>query len=328
MLRTRQFLTMAGLTAVEAIRQPICLLLTTAGVVLTALVPLLVMHNFGEDGKLARDSGLALHFVLGLWIAGYAASSSLATEMKSGTASAVLSKPVSRWIFFLAKFAGVAGVVVAFSACATVATLLSERVAEKFYYTPQLTGYVTDWQTGTLLLLAPAAAYLAAGCMNYFAKRPFGSAAFGLLFVSLLLVAVVAGCFDRSGRPVPFDLDVQWRLLPASLLITMALIVLSAIAMALSTRLGTVPTLTLAAVIFVAGLMSDYLFGQAARSSWIADLLYHAVPNWQHFWLSDALSNNGTIPWAYVGSAALYALTYSAGVLCLGLLSFGHAEMK
>ena len=70
MLRIRQFLTMAGLTAVEAIRQPICLLLTTACVVLTALIPLLTLHNFGEDGKLARDSGLAFHLVFGLLVAG------------------------------------------------------------------------------------------------------------------------------------------------------------------------------------------------------------------------------------------------------------------
>jgi len=328
MLRIRQFLTMAGLTAVEAIRQPICLLLTTACVVLTALIPLLTLHNFGEDGKLARDSGLAFHLVFGLLVAGYAACSSLAAEMKSGTASAVLSKPVSREIFYLAKFVGVAGVVGAFSACATVATLLSERVAEKFYFTAELAGYVTDWQTGTLLVLSPVVAFLVAGWINYVTRRPFGSAAFGLLFAGLLLVLLISGFFDRSGHVVPFKLDVLWRLVPASLLVTLALLVLAAIAMALSTRFGAVPTLTLSGAVLGAGLMSDYLLGQKADSSWIAALLYRVIPNWQHFWLSDALSNNGAIPWAYLVSAVFYALAYSAGILILGLVSFRHAEMK
>ena len=328
MLRIRQFLTMAGLTAVEAGRQPICLLLTTTCVVLTSLVPLLNMHDFGEDGQLARDSGLAFHFVLGLFIAGYAACSSLAAEMKSGTASAVLSKPVSRGAFFLAKFTGVAAVVVAFSACAGLATLLSERVAERFYFTPRLTGYITDWQTGTLLVLSPVAAYLAAGGINYSTKRPFGSIAFGLVFVGLLGVALVAGFFDRTGSYAPFNLDVQWRILPASLLVTLALIVLSAVALTLSTRLSTVPTLTFCGAILVAGLTSDYLLGQRAQASRLAGVLYRLLPNWQHFWLSDALSHGGVIPWSYVGSAALYAVAYSAGILCLGLWSFRNADMK
>jgi hypothetical protein len=320
--------TPAGLTAVEAIRQPICLLLTTTCVVLTALIPLIAMHNFGEDGKLVRDSGLAFHLVFGLFVAGYAACSSLATEMRSGTASAVLSKPVGREVFFLAKFVGVAIVVVAFSACATLTTLLSERVAEKFYSIPELTGYITDWQTGTILILAPFVAYLIAGAINYVARRPFGSTAFGLVFLCLLAAAFVAGFFDRTGHRAPFDLAVEWRILPASLLVTLALIVLSAIAMAMSTRLSTVPTLTFSGAILAAGLMSDYWLGEKAAISRIAGFFYRIIPNWQHFWLSDALSNGGTIPWTYVIGAAFYAAAYSAGILCLGLLSFRHVEMK
>jgi len=41
--------------------------------------------------------------VFGVFVSGYAACVSLAREMRTGTASAVLSKPVSREIFFLAK---------------------------------------------------------------------------------------------------------------------------------------------------------------------------------------------------------------------------------
>ena len=88
MLRVRQFVTLSILTAVEATRQPICLLLTTTCILLTMLTPMLALHNFGEDGRLARDSGLAYQFVFGLFVAAYAACSSLAREMRSGTASA------------------------------------------------------------------------------------------------------------------------------------------------------------------------------------------------------------------------------------------------
>ena len=324
----RQFAAVAGLTAAEAARQPICLLLAATCVLLIGLTPLLVMYKFGEDGKLVRDSALAYHLVFGLFIAGYSAASCLAREMKSGTASAILSKPVSRELLFLAKFFGVSVVVLLFSLCATGATLLSERVAEKFVFTGDLVGYVMDWRTGRLLLAAPFAALLTAALINYLGGRTFGSSAFALLLLFVLLAFFVSGFYDRTGGLASFDFRVQWRILPASCLVTMALIVLSAIALSLSSRLQAVPTLTLCASLLVLGLMSDYLFGRACDTSRLSAFIYAVLPNWQHFWACDALNGGRAIPWSYVLNVAVYGAAYSAGVLCLGALSFKHAEMK
>ncbi|MFC1498065.1 ABC transporter permease [Verrucomicrobiota bacterium] len=328
MLRIRQFFTLTGLTAIEAIRQPICLLLTASCVLLIALVPLIQLHNFGEGGKFVRDSALALHFVFGLFIVGYAASSSLAREIKKGTALTVLSKPVGRELFFLSKFFGIICLVLLFSMCASIATLLSERVAEKFYSDGRFLGWHLDGQTGIMLLTVPFAAFLTAGLINYRLKRPFESTAFGLLLMFLLLVMLIAGFFDISGQPASFDLHVQWRIVPAGILIAMALIMLSSIAMVLSTRLSTVPSLMIGTGIFMIGLMSDYLFGRNAGSSRVAAFFYRILPNWQHFWVSDALSGGGTVPGVYILSTGFYALMYIAGILCLGMLLFRHTEMK
>ncbi|MDD4872146.1 MAG: ABC transporter permease [Kiritimatiellae bacterium] len=328
MLRIKQFLAMAGLTALEAIRQPICLLLSAGCVVLIAAVPLMIMHTFGEDGKQVRDSALAFHFVFGLFIAGHASGTLLSHEMKSGTASAVLSKPVSRELFFLSKFTGITVVVMLFSMCAAIATLLSERVAEKFYFTNTLTGYITDTQTGAMLFGAPFVACLVAALINYRFKRPFASTAFVMLLFSLLFVLVMSGFFERNGTWMPYDFHVQWRIVPVSILITMALVVLAAIAIALSTRLDTVPTLVISSTVFLLGLMSDYIFGRFAENSGFSAFLYMVVPNWQHFWAADALSGGGNVPWEYVINAGLYAAAYSTGILCLGMFSFRHVEMK
>jgi len=330
MYRIRQFLALAGLTALEATREPVILLLTGAGVALAALAPLLFVFQFGEEGKLARDGGLALHFVFGAIVAVYAASSALSREMRSGTAAAVLSKPVGRPLFFLAKFAGVCVVVVAFSLCAAVSTLLCERVAEKFSLalTDQPMPYLTDWQTGFLLLLAPAAALAVAALSHYFTRRPFGSAAFGLLIVSLLTVFLVSCFFDRAGSPHGFDPQVQWRILPASLLVTLGLVVLSSVALTLSVRLDTVPALAACGVVAFLGLTSDYFLAQRAAHSIGAACLYRLLPNWQHFWMADALDRGGTIAPAYLAGTALYALLCAAGVVCVGIALFGRSEVE
>jgi ABC-type transport system involved in multi-copper enzyme maturation permease subunit len=328
MYRLRQFVTLVRLTAVEAMRQPICVLLAATGLFLTAITPLVVIYKFGEDGKLARDSGLAFHLVFGLMITAYAAGTSLARELRSGTAAAVLSKPVGRHMLFLAKYTGVAVVTVLYSIGAMGATLLSERVDEKFVYTRTMTGSFMDWQTGALLTAAPFVALLVAGIVSYRTRRAFGSSAFVLLILSVLTVFVVSGFFDRIGNWAPFDYQVDWRLLPAGLLLTLALLVFAAIAAGLSSRFNTVVTLVACVVILMVGLVSDYMLGRYAGGSWLAAGLYRIVPNWQHFWMSDALSGGGHIPWDYVGKAAAYAGLYTGSMLCLGLAVFNRAEVK
>ena len=55
--------------------------------------------------------------------------------------------------------------------------------------------------------------------------------------------------------------------------------------------------------------MSDYLFGKRAESgSWWAGVVYAVVPNWQLFWMADALEGKKSIPWAYVGKAFGYVI--------------------
>lgn len=328
MRKLKQFITLAGMTSLEAIRQPICLLLSSTCVLLTGLVPLITLHQFGEEGRLARDSGLAIHLVFGLLISGYIAGTSLNREMKSGTASAVLSKPVSREMFFLSKFAGIVLVIILFSICATMATLLSERVAEKFQTTGAVHGYVTDWQTGIMLICAPFAAYLLAGFFNYKLRSPFESTAFELLLLTLVCI-IIASCFhERSGHMSPFTFIFKWQVISASLLITIALVIISAIAISLSTRFEIIPTMCITSGIFLLGLISDYSFGRLMmEGSFLCGVLYRILPDFQHFWLSDAISDGGVIPLQYITNAALYAVTYTAGILCLGVISFRKSDM-
>jgi hypothetical protein len=327
MARFRQAVALAGLTALEVLRQPVCLLLFLISVTLTALLPFLILHRFGEDGKLVRDSAFALHAVFGIFVAGYAATTALSREMEGGTASAVLSKPVSRDVFFLAKFVGVVGVVAVFSLCSGLTALLVERVAEKFVMSTGMVGYLSDNQTGCLLLLAILASCLVGAYANYKHQRPFGSITLTTLLAGLVLCILVASFFDRAGQWAPFASRLNWHLVPVSLLITMALVLMSAFAMALSTVVGTVPTLTVCSAVFVLGLMSDYLFGRHAAESLWARALYSILPNWQHFWVCDQLNAGGQVAGTYLGLATLYAAVYSAALLCLGVVVFRQRDV-
>ena len=308
-----QFTAIAALTLLEAVRQPVTLLLTALTVLFTASIPLMVLYDLGDAQRLVRDSGLALHLVGGLALGGFAACSTLSREFRKGTASAVLSKPIHKASFFLAKFAGVAALVVFFSAVMASATMLATSMVGASYDTHAL--------PGVALFGAVILALTVAGLQNYFTGTIVASRAF------LLLVLLVPAAAVGIGLTGPAEVHLPLEILPASVLVTLAILVLSALAVSLATRLAVVPVLVVCSTILMVGLMSDYLFGRHAATSGVSALLYGLLPNWQHFWAVDAL-NAGGVPWSYVVSAASYAAFYLAGILTLGIVAFHRMEVR
>lgn len=332
MLYWKQLKILAGLSAAETMRQPVCLLLTLCCVVFTVTTPLVTVHNFGEGGRLARDSGLAFQFMFGLFLSGYAACAAMARERRSGTAAVVLSKPVSRGTFFTATFLGIATVIGLFSTTAALATLLAERIALRFTIS---SGYSVDLLTAVLALGCPVLACTIGGWLNFRSGRVFQSTALVLLPLLLAGVAALSGGFSRTGTWTPYAPTLQWQIIPAAILVLLGLMMLAAIALSLAVRLSLVPTVCICFGLLLLGLTSDALIGPhaAAESSpacfhWATTLAYAAIPNWQHFWAADAISHGGHIPMLTLAQTVFYAILYTSGILCLGQAAFQHTEIS
>src|SRR3974390_3857258 len=105
----RQFRNMAANAFMELVRQPIFLLLMTGSVLFEIFLAVPYYFAFGDEMKLVKTSALAVMLLAGLFGAVLSASASLAREIRGGTALVVLSKPVGRAQFLVAKFTGLAG---------------------------------------------------------------------------------------------------------------------------------------------------------------------------------------------------------------------------
>jgi ABC-type transport system involved in multi-copper enzyme maturation permease subunit len=316
----RQLVTIATNAFMELARQPIFLLLMTSSASFSVFLASVYYFGFGDDMLMTKQSVLAVIFVSGLFGASISASAAVAHEIRSGTALAVLAKPVGKAQFLLGKFLGLAGALTLMTYVNCLAALLASRMAFDAYGGPD------KWALGIffgLLVLA----YALGGFTNYFLRRPFvPDAAF--FVVALVTVAFMAINFiDKDGNLQSFAKGVDWRLLPATILILFALWVLAGIALACSTRWEMIPTLALCSAVFLLGLMSDYLFGRH-QGVWWANILYTITPNWQLFWLSDALETGRTIPWSYVSKALAYMLGYLGAALALALLLFEDRELS
>lgn len=307
----------------ELIRQPIFLLLMTGSVLFEIFLAVPYYFALGDEPKLVENSALAVMLLSGLFGAVLSASVSLAREIRSGTALAVLSKPVGRAQFLLAKFAGLAAALAVLTYVNMVGVLLASRMAFDAYGK-------TDMPALLIFAAGIAVAYGLAGFSNFFLRRPFVSDAVLAFVVMATLAAFVIFQFTTQQQSLNTVAVVDWRLVPAGILILFALWILAALALACSTRLDTIPTMAICSAFFLLGLMSDYFFGRpAAQGHGWASMLYSIIPNWQLFWLADAIeTGKNTYQWAYVGKAFGYMVCYAGAALAVGTMLFEERELS
>jgi ABC-2 type transport system permease protein len=319
----RQFITIAGNAFMELIRQPIFLLLMTVSALFEIFLACVNYFGFGDEPKLVKNSALAVMLLAGLFGAVLSASASVAREIRSGTALAVLAKPVGRAQFLLAKYAGLALALSVLTFVNCIAALLATRMAFDAY------GDI-DYPGLEVFCGALVVAYGLGGLTNFFLRRPFVSdAVFAVVVMAVLAFGVLQFIPRDAGRMGADYVGMDWRVVPASALILMALLILAALALACSTRVEMVPALAICSALFLLGLVSDYFWGTRAKAgSWWASVLYTVTPNWQLFWVADALDEKNTIPLAYLGKALGYACAYIGAILALALVLFEDRELS
>ncbi len=319
----RQFTTIATNTFMELVRQPVFLLLTTASAAFSVFLASVPYFGFGDDPILVKQSVLAVMLLAGLLGAVLSASNTLAREIRTGTALSVLSKPVGRAPFLLAKYTGLAAALAVLNYVNTVAALLASRMAFDAYGGADLRALAIIF--GCLVF-----AYAVGGFTNFFLRRPFVSDALFAVVVMMTVAFAIVASLPKFNTPDATGGNVDWRLIPASLLVLCALWMLAGLALACSTRLEMISTLAVCSGFFLLGLMSDYVFGTRAKDgSWWANAVYAAVPNWQLFWMGDALAGAKSVAWTrYIGTSLVYTVCYVGATLCAALWLFEDRELS
>ena len=319
----RQFTTIATNAFMELVRQPVFLLLTTATALFEIFLATPYYFAFGDEPKLVKNSTLAVMLLAGLFGAVLSASASLAREIRAGTALAVLSKPIGRAQFLLAKYAGLVVALTVVTYVNTVAALVASRMSFDAYGK-------TDLPAVAIFFGGVVVAYALGGFSNFFLRRPFVSDAMFALVLMVTVAAFLIFQFTTQKQSVGEMATVDWRMVPAAVLILFALWILAALALACSTRFDMIPTLAICSAFFLVGLMSDYLFGRPAeKGAWWGTVLYTLIPNWQNFWLADALeTGKSTFHWGYVAKAFAYVVCYVGAVLAAAVTLFEDRELS
>ena len=311
----------------EAAAEPVSMLLALVALLAVHLAPGFQFHRFGEPGRLARDGGLSALLVFGLSLAATAAVRAVGRELDSGTATVTLSRPVPRPLFLCAKVFGVFLAFLLFAAGVTAATVLSVSSSV-------LGSAAAGIDDGTARVSGPClvlglggvlAALLAAAAAHRFARRRFGVVAFVLLAAFQVLALAVLSLFHFVPglqfvfSPSTFDIqssvfNILSSLLPAAFCVAAFVGVFICAAAALAVRLRPAAVAAALLVLLALSLFAPALSLPAAVSAALAAF----VPDFQNFWLADALARGGSLPAAYVAAALSAAAALAVVWLLVG----------
>ena len=285
----RKIWSIAYATALEILSEPLSLLVLLAALVLTVLAPAFHYHQFGEATRMARDAGLSSVFTCGTVIAIFGTIRAFRREIESGTMAMALAHPVSRTSFFLAKTGGACAAYLVFTAIVFFTALvivdgaaIGGTIAAKSGDIARLHG--PNFAEGVGVIVLPL---VLAAAFNRFGRMRFVLSAFAL---SLLLAIAFAGLSILR--------DGAWllRLLPVAVLIGVFTAVLLSASAAFAVRLKA---------------------NAAASAAGVVLLVF--LPAIGNYYMADALSKGGSVPWSYVGCAVLAAVPAVLLFLLLGI---------
>lgn len=346
-----QLAAIARNTFVESVRQPIVLVVAVIATLLIILSNPLAAFTLEDDQRMFVDIGLSTVFISMAVIASFIATNVISREIENRTVLTVVSKPVGRPVFVVGKYLGVAGALLLVFLYLSFAFLLVE-----------MHGVLKTVRTPVhqpVLVFGTLAAVVGIGAatwMNFFYGRSFASCAMAILTpaagIAYLLAMLfgpdfspnsAATIFEGVGEVKPvFELPI-WTALG---MLAIGVLMLASIAVAASTRLGQVLTLSVTLGVLVLGLLSDWLFARPAQqvaaliernpdgATWglraqkvALDALYAVTPNFQVFWLADAINQDRSIPLAYVARTVPYGLLMIAAALLLAVFLFQRREV-
>ena len=355
-------------TFLEAIRQPIFVVLILVGALFMVICPFLAAYSMDPgsgDNRMLVDLQMGNLFFIGMFLAAFTATGVVAAEMESRTALTIVSKPVPRPLFILGKFLGVSGALLVAHYILLITLLFTIRHKVLQNADDGLDGPVLLFGVGGLAL-----AFVCAAAANYLYNRVFASVFTGLLAgvltVSLLMVSLIGP--EWSFQPPLHDWQdhagQMFQIVLGAWLMFQGVLIVTAAAVACSTRLSQVMTLMICLIILPIGLTSgtiaqlvdatlgipgnasawqsfqaiaasDHTFVQKAVFA-VGKILYLLSPNLQFHWPSDAITQghslvhdpDGAFSISYLARVSAYTAAYLTALLAAAVALFQKREVS
>lgn len=279
----------------EAIRQPLFWVLLLASMFFMFLAVFIPYFTLGEDLKMMKDLQLDAILLPCLILTIVTAALSIAEEIEGRTAITVLSKPIARWQFILGKFFGI-----------LLAALLMAVILTVFL------GFTINFKINYEGLEdLPGPQHLTEAVQATTRALPLV-----LLAPTEYLLNVFVAIYAMSPGPI---------------LIFCQVTILTAVAVALATRLPLVLNLVVSFGVFFMGRITNVLETQATGNTLVlffAQVFGFSLPPLGYYDVGPTLAQGlNDVPWSYIGHSWLHGLIYTGMALLLGLVLFEDRDL-
>lgn len=262
-----QALAIARNAFVESLRQPAMLFIMLGSGVLQILIPWMTgfamgLEETGElegDNKLQFDIGLSTVFVFATILAAFIATATLSREIENRTSLTVVSKPVGRPTIVIGKFFGVSAALLIALGSMILFLLASVRHGVMSNAADNI-----DQPVILFSLAAVLTAMIAAGWFNFFYGWNFPQVATVLTLPLMMGALFCIYLFNKKWEVQDLLHDFKPQVTVAALALTLAVLVLTSVAIAASTRLSQVMTILVCIGVFVASLLTNHFLGRYA----------------------------------------------------------------
>ena len=322
-----KFLAIVTNTFTETLRQPVFGVILAIAVGLLALTPSLIMFTLDDDNLLLKDIGLSTLLVAGLIIGIFTSASVVSDEIENKTTLTVISKTVSRPLFIVGKFVGIAAAVILSQYLLSIVLMMTVR--HGVIYAARIKH---DMVVIILGIAAAALTFILGLLGNYFYRWRFSSFAillatiFGTLALGILVFLDPTWSYSLQKDNLP------WELLPPIALIVLAILILTAISMVTATRFNLSISLFICVIVFILGIMLEHWLGPGTRSpdnywdywAWIPLTVF---PSISFFVVTNAIYEKSIIPVSYIAQSAIYAFFYVTACLLFAIAMFQRREI-
>lgn len=315
------------LTGTEGLRQPAFFLLFGAAAGMTVFSPFFSFFHLGENVKMVIDLGLSTVMTVSTLLALLTASSTVTDEIEGKTALTMLSKPLRRSEFLAGKYFGVA--VTATALVLLMAPVLLVAVRGQKYENFQDPMLLFAVAVSCLIFAVLFGAMLV---MRLLFHR--GIPLVGAFWIAYTLGSAFMILFLNAKSPEKTVWD--WRLLGGLVSIALHTCVISAVAVALATRLTLVQSAIGTAAFFLLGHASGALLtpfrDESHHLNFFGSILRMILPDLDQFNNSDALATAYldtpvSIPWDVLATSSLYALLYGVFLMAVASALFSRREL-
>ncbi len=250
----------------ESIRQPVFFIMLLLAAFIQLLNTWIVGFTMGRqnvpgevsgDDKMLLDVSMGGIFLLGIILAAFISTAAISREIENKTVLTVVSKPIGRTSVILGKYLGISasmlvavGIMIAYLLFGIRHGILTTAAQDPNY--PVILASV-----GAIVF-----SVIMGGVCNYMYGWSYGQTA-SLLLLPLIWIAYIASLFVHEDWSImdPSE-NIKPQIMLACICLAIAVFVMTALATAISTRLGQVMTITICTAVFIIGLLSNHWLGR------------------------------------------------------------------